>query len=101
MVSVWNSKPEPTDGTDWGVGSRDAGSLAPGINPDRRRFVQLAVGAVAGVTLAGLPTPAAGEGCPVDDPCTGKGLEGPVAEVLEYEDLNALHRAALGRGELT
>jgi hypothetical protein len=91
MVSVWNSRPGQGDGG----GPRDAGSLAPGANLDRRRFVELAAGAVAGVTLAGLPAPAAAEadGRPVDDPCSGKGRSGPAAEVLEYGDLAALHRA--------
>jgi hypothetical protein len=96
MISSWNNRSRHGDGD----GPEDAGSLAPGANVGRRRFVELAVGAVAGVSLVGLPAPQAasetvGERA-VDDPCRGEGRGGAAAEVLEYQDLVGLHRAATG-----
>lgn len=60
MAGRWNTRPGPGRSVEPVVSPRNPASLEPGPNLSRRRFVELAVGAAAGVTLVGAGAPAVG-----------------------------------------
>jgi hypothetical protein len=82
--------------------AQDPASFAPGPNISRRRFVEIALGAVGGATLVGLrATPASAAEASARRPhvraCDGEAVPSEVAggyagEVIEPEDQRQISR---------
>jgi hypothetical protein len=72
--------------------NHNAASTTPGLNPNRRRFVEMAVASAFGASLVGLsasPAPAAEN--PNATGCNGQGLGG-FGAAIEYQDLVSVHQ---------
>ena len=102
MLSRWNL-PRSDHSDD--QTPEDPGSTARGPNVSRRGFVEIAIGALAGASLVGLSAaPAAASTAQAQPstasqvrPCDGQLLpaedsNGFAAQVIAYEELNAIHR---------
>jgi hypothetical protein len=76
--------------------NQNAASTVPGPNPNRRRFVELAVASAFGASLVGLSAGPAGASGSLNakrqsTECAGRGTGG-FGESIEYKDLAGVHQ---------